>query len=111
MIIQDEPARDKVLFRMVPDSMTFDTRRIRDPDIRLWCVLAHAARFRGYCTSTDAQLAAKLGVSPQTVRRSLLRLEKASYIDRMTHDGHRRITLNPEGDGCTKYAPVKILAR
>jgi CRP-like cAMP-binding protein len=100
MIIDDPPARGKgVLFRMVPDTMTFDTRRIKDTDIRLWCVLAHHARFRGYCTSTNAQLADTLGVSVPTVQRSLLRLVKAGYIDRLPDGEGRRIVLNPEGDG------------
>lgn len=84
---------------MVPDSLTFDITRIRDTDIRLWCVLSHHARFRGYSTSTDDQLAATLDVSPQTVRRSLLRLERAGYLERSRgDDGCRRITLRPEGD-------------
>ena len=105
MIIDDEPARGKgVLFRMVPDTMTFDTRRIKDVDIRLWCVLAYNARFRGYCDSTNAQLAEKLGVSVPTIQRSLLRLVKAGYIDRLPEEQGRRITLNPEGDGAAMPA-------
>jgi hypothetical protein len=100
MIIDDPPPCGKgVPFRMVPDTMTFDLRRIKDMDIRLWCVLAHHARFRGYCTSTDKQLADKLGVSVPTVQRSLLRLVKAGYIDRLPDGEGRRIVLNPEGDG------------
>lgn len=100
MIIQDNPPRGKgVLFRMVPDSMYHDIGRIRSDDIRLWCFLAYAARFRGYCTSTDRQLAAKMGVSVPTVQRALLRLTRAGYIDRQGDDTGRRITLNPEGDG------------
>ena len=99
MIISTDPGPDKVLFRMVPDSMWSDRRRIKDADIRLWCLLAYNARFRGVCTSTDRQLADKLGASVPTVQRSLLRLEKAGYLDREVGEHGRRITLNPEGDG------------
>lgn len=102
MIIDDQPPRGKgVLFRMVPDTMTFDTRRIKDTDIRVWCVLAYNARFRGYCASTDRQIADKLGVSVPTVQRALLRLTRAGYIDRLPDGESRRIVLNPEGDGST----------
>lgn len=106
MIIDDEPARAKgisfegVLWRMVPDSMTFDVDRIRDRDIRVWCVLAHAARYRDHCGSTDQQIAAKLRVSVPSVQRSLLRLVKAGYVDRVPDGlGGRKILLNPAGDG------------
>lgn len=84
---------------MVPDRMTFDGR-LQHIDIRVWCVLSHAARFRGYCTSTDAQVGARIAASVPTVQRSLLRLTKAGYIDRTPDElGRRRITLRPEGDG------------
>jgi hypothetical protein len=104
MIITDDPAPDKgvsfegVPFEMIPLSMLRDLRRIEPIDIRLWGFMIHDARFRGHCEYTDAQFAALLGVSQQTVRRALLRLEKASYIDRVGGKC-RRILINTEGDG------------
>jgi DNA-binding Lrp family transcriptional regulator len=92
---------------MVPDTMIFDTRRIQAQDVRLWCVLAYNARFRGSCDSTDRQLADKLGVSVPSVQRSLLRLTKAGYIDRIPAEQGRRITLNPEGDGAA-MPPIQV---
>lgn len=104
MIIDDGPPRakgvlfDGVLFEMVPLRMAQDIRRIEPIDIRLWCIMLHDARFRGHCEYTDAELASMLGVSQQSVRRALLRLTKAGYIDRV--GGRcRRILLNAEGDG------------
>jgi DNA-binding Lrp family transcriptional regulator len=85
---------------MTPDRMLFDVVRLDDSDIRLWGVLAYNARFKGYCTSTDEQLAATLDRSPQTIRRSLKRLQDAGYITRPKEQGgSRRIILHPDGDG------------
>lgn len=103
MIIDDRPARakgvsfDGVIFEMIPIAMALDHRRIQPIDLRIWCLMLHDARFRGHCEYTDAQLAAMSGVSRQAVQRSLLRLTKAGYIDRV--GGRcRRILLNPPGD-------------
>lgn len=87
---------------MLPDRMTFDPR-IEGSDIRVWACLAFIARMpsRETTTATDQDLAEKLGVSPQTIRRSLLRLEQAGYIkrERAEHGHGRIITLIAEGDG------------
>lgn len=106
MIIDDTPPADKgkrvefegVMYERVPLSMVRDVRRIQPIDLRVWCVLLHDARFRGHCEYTDGDLAGMLGVSPQTIRRSLLRLARAGYIEREGAP-RRRILLEPIGDG------------
>lgn len=103
MSIADQAARGKcvsfegVLFEMLPLSMLRDIRRIEPIDLRVWGFLLHDARFRGHCEFTDAELAGMCGVSQQTVRRSLLRLTTAGYIDRV--GGRcRKILLNARGE-------------
>lgn len=115
MIIDDPPAQSKavcfegVLFAMIPISMLMDVRRIEPIDIRIWCILLHDGRHRGYCEHTDAELARIAGTSRPGVQRSLLRLTRAGYIDRV--GGRcRRILLNARGDEAE--APrLKIRAR
>jgi hypothetical protein len=115
MIIDDQPARGKgvsfegVPFDMVPLSMARDIRRIEPIDIRLWCIMLHDGRLRGYVEFTDAELGRLAGVSRQAVQRSLLRLAKAGYIDR-EGGRYRRIILNAEGDGATTPT-LKIRSR
>ncbi len=85
---------------MIPDRMTFDDRL--DPgDMRVWACLAFLARFpvRMETTITDQAIGEKLRVSPQTIRRALLRLERAGYIARGREGQTRVITLQPAGDG------------
>jgi hypothetical protein len=87
-------------FRMIPDRMTFDPRL--DPgDMRVWACLAFLARFptRMETTVTDQAIGEKLRVSPQTIRRALLRLERAGYLTRSRDGQSRVITLQPGGDG------------
>lgn len=98
--LEGSPLRFPETFRMVPDRLTFDSR-IRDSDIRLWCILAFTARGRDATDVTDDALAEIWGVSPQTVRRSLLRLEEFRFIVRTRQGEGRTITLHPEGDGST----------
>lgn len=85
---------------MIPDRMTFDDR-LEPGDMRVWACLAFLARFpdRVECTPTDAMLADKLRVSPQTIRRALQRLERCGYIERSRDGLTRVITLRPEADG------------
>lgn len=71
-------------FRMVPDSMWSDDR-VKDFDIRLWCVLNFYARGRDRCEPTDSSVAATMSVSVATVKRGLQRLEAAGWIIRQ-HD-------------------------
>jgi predicted transcriptional regulator of viral defense system len=88
---------DGVIFEMVPIDMLRDIRRIEPVDIRVWGFLLHDARFRGHCELTDAELAGMCGVSQQTIRRSLLRLTRAGWIDRV--GGRcRRVLLNARGE-------------
>lgn len=115
MIIDDEPARGKavcfegVRFEMVPLAMILDTRRIEPIDLRIWCILLHDGRHRGYCEFTDAELARLAGTSRPGVQRSLLRLTRAGYIDRV--GGRcRRILLNARGDEAAT-PQLKIRAR
>lgn len=85
-------------FRMVPDKLTYDPR-LESLDVRLWCVLSHSGRFRGYSTATDEWISRYLKVSTPTIQRSLSRLHKAGYIRRArTPCGGRKTTLHPEGD-------------
>lgn len=94
------PDTEQGTFRMIPDRMTFDERL--DPgDVRVWACLAFLARFptRSETTATDHAIAEKLRVSPQTIRRALLRLEQAGYIARGRDGQSRVITLQPNGDG------------
>lgn len=90
---------------MVPDRL-WASERIQATDVRLWCALSFLARGRGYCEATDATLAAKIRLSEQTVRRSLLRLEECRFIERSRQGEGRIITLRPDGDG----EPVPELA-
>lgn len=84
---------------MVYDVLILD-HRISATDLRVWCVIALAAR-GGACTSTDDALADMANVSAPTVRRALLKLEEHGYISRSKGDGPapRRIEIHPEGDG------------
>jgi len=92
---------------MLSDRILYD-ERLDATDVRLWGIMAHVARHRDRCGSTDDSLALKLGKSPQTVRRSLLRLERCGYITRgKGHDGGRLIELWPEGDHA-EIAPLTI---
>lgn len=94
---------------MIPDRMLYDGR-LEPMDIRLWGVMLHIGRFRGYCHSTDNQLAAKLRVSPQTIRRSLLRLERSGYISRgRGDDGGRRIDFRPDGDLAAAEPGIQVV--
>lgn len=99
MSITDQVARGKgILFRMTPDRLGLDFDRIEDSDCRLWLVLSFIGRFRGYVTSTDHQLADRMRRSPQSIQRSLMRLERAGFLRRSRgDDGARRIELNPDG--------------
>jgi DNA-binding transcriptional ArsR family regulator len=93
------PARPALeSFRMVPDRLWLD-KTLQPIDIKLWCCLCFLARGRGECSSTDALLAKKMETSQQTVRRALLRLESANFIERQMDGRTRIIALKPEGDG------------
>lgn len=83
---------------MVPDRLWLDPR-LQASDVRLWCALNFTARGREFSDATDAALAEMMGLSPQTVRRSLLRLEECRFIERSRQGEGREITLRPEGDG------------
>jgi predicted transcriptional regulator len=84
-------------FRMIPDRMWLH-HEVKDFDLRLWCSLLFLARGRNHCNPTDSVLAEKLGCSVQTVQRGLLRLERASFIEREMEGRDRTLTLKPEGD-------------
>lgn len=74
-----------------PDVMWADAS-LKDFDIRLWCVLSFYARGRDHCDPTDASIAATMGVSVATVKRGLMRLEAAGFLDRRhDSDGNRTI--------------------
>ncbi len=85
-------------FRMVPDRLWLD-RRLTANEVRLWCALLFTARGRDFTDATDVALAEQIGASPQSVRRSLLRLEECRFISRERTGQGRAITLNPAGDG------------
>ena len=85
-------------FRMVPDRLHLD-HRLAHVDVRTWCILAFTARSRDHTDATDATLAEMMGISQQSVRRSLLRLEECRFIDRQREGEGRVIHLHPEGDG------------
>ena len=85
-------------FRMVPDRLWLDPR-LQANDVRLWCALTFTARGRDHTGVSDQGLAAMMGWSPQTVRRSLLRLEECRFIERARQGEGRMITLRPGGDG------------
>ena len=100
MLAGQTPDPSQGTFRMIPDRMTFDDRL--DPgDMRVWACLAFMARFptRATLVATDQAIAAKLRTSPQTLRRSLQRLDQAGYITRTREGQTRLLTLNPGGDG------------
>lgn len=85
-------------FRMVPDRL-WTHPDLQPFDLKLWCCLSFLARGRGRCEATDARLARQTGASPQTVRRALLRLERARFIGRTMDGPTRVIRLHPEGSG------------
>ncbi len=87
-------------FRMVPDRLHLD-HRLAHVDVRTWCILAFTARGRDHTEATDGALAAMMGISQQSVRRSLLRLEGCRFIDRKREGEGRVIRLHPGGDGAT----------
>ncbi len=74
---------------MVADVMWADAR-VKDFDIRLWCVLGFYARGRDHCDPTDASIATTMGVSVATVKRGLQRLETTGYIERRHDDDDNR---------------------
>ncbi|MBV8318852.1 MAG: hypothetical protein JOZ53_28275 [Planctomycetaceae bacterium] len=94
----DKTSRAVETFRMVPDRLWLDPR-LQANDVRLWCALTFAARGRDHTDVTDRGLAAMMKWSPQTVRRSLLRLEDCRFIERARRGEARVITLRPGGDG------------
>jgi predicted ArsR family transcriptional regulator len=83
---------------MVPDRLWL-AKAIQPIDIKLWCCLCFLARGQAECSPTDALLAEKMETSQQTVRRALLRLESANFIERQMDGRTRIIALKPEGDG------------
>jgi transcription initiation factor IIE alpha subunit len=86
---------------MVADVMWADAS-LKDFDIRLWCVLNFYARGRDHCEPTDASIAATMGVSVATVKRGLLRLEAAAFIERRhDSDGNRSISLTTKDSDTT----------
>lgn len=89
---------DRETFRMVPDRLWLD-RRLRGSDLKVWCALLFLARGRDYTDATDDAIASQLGISPRTVRDSLYRLERASFIERQRNGENRHTYLRPEGDG------------
>ncbi len=74
---------------MVADVMVHDSR-LKDFDIRLWCILGWYARGRDHCEPTDASIAATMRVSTATVKRGLMRLEEAGFIERRHDDDDDR---------------------
>ncbi len=97
----DRQIQTQGTFRMIPDAMWAD-ERVKDYDIRLWCVLGWYARGRDHCDPTDASIATTMGVSIATVKRGLLRLESAGWINR-DHDaaGARTIFFSTKDSDAT----------
>jgi hypothetical protein len=88
-------------FRMIPDVMWSD-ERLKDYDLRLWCVLGWYARGRDHCEPTDASIAATMSVSVATVKRGLMRLEAAGFLERRHDDrDNRSIFLSTQDSGDT----------
>ncbi len=95
-VAPQSPEPGKGTFRMVADVMVHDSR-LKDFDIRLWCILGWYARGRDHCEPTDASIAGTMGVSVATVQRGLMRLETAGFLERRhDFDGNRSIFLTTQ---------------
>lgn len=82
---------------MIADRLWKD-RNIAGTDLKVWCALEFISRGRGYLVATDEAIASECAISSRTVRDSLLRLERAGFLDRgRDESGGRRITLMPDG--------------
>jgi hypothetical protein len=88
----DKTSHGVETFRMVPDRLWLDPR-LQANDVRLWCALTFTARGRDRTGVSDQGLAKMMGWSPQTVRRSLLRLEECRFIERARRGEGRMITV------------------
>lgn len=79
----------------------FDDPKLRDIDKRIYCLIFNYHNSsKGSCFATNDYLAEAFAISPETVQKSLQRLEKGKHIKREYHNkkGYR-ILIPLRGDG------------